>query len=187
VTSDGSESRGPESRSSWPIVRHDAARRRILRRRDTGPRDTRTSSNVEYAIAARPTARSWLVTVVLVMVITGTVGLLLTLWVLAEDRAFQEKYGRGIRLTIPETPWGHPGGLYIMAVAGAVFGAVWLFSWLFGRAVQRETAGGYTTLRSGRRSVPEVDPRSGRVVRAAGEPAIPAEERSARLRIIRRR
>lgn len=148
---------------------------------------TFTARDVEYAIAVRPTARSWLVTTIVVMTVIGTTAISLTLWVVAEDRAFQEKYGRGIHLTIPDTPWGHPGGLYIMAVAGAAYGAIWLLLWVFGRAVRRETARGYTTLRSGRRSVPEVDPRSGRAVRAAGEPAISATERSARLRIIRNR
>jgi hypothetical protein len=114
---------------------------------------TFAANDVEYAIAARPTARSWLVTLILVMTIIGTSGISLTLWTLAEDRAFQEKYGRGIHSTIPDTPWGHPAGLYIMAMAGAVYGAIWLLVWVFGRAVRRETASGYTTLRSGRRSV----------------------------------
>ena len=50
---------------------------------------TFTSNDVEYAIAARPTARSWLVTLILVMIITGAIGMSLMLWVLAEDRAFR--------------------------------------------------------------------------------------------------
>lgn len=146
-----------------------------------------TSSDVEFVIAARPSARTWLITLIVAMSITGIVGLSLTLGALLEVRAFQEAYGRGVHMPIPDTPWGHPGGPYFMVVAGAAFGTCWLLTWLCGRAVQRETAAGYTTLRSGRRAVPEVDPGSGKVVRSAGEPAISAAERSARLRSIRGR
>lgn len=51
----------------------------------------------------------------------------------------------------------------------------------------RELAAGYTTLRVGYRDVDQVDPRTGYVLRAAGEDVLSDEELEARLQEIHRR
>ncbi|MFF2271261.1 hypothetical protein ACFVTX_03255 [Agromyces sp. NPDC058136] len=52
------------------------------------------------------------------------------------------------------------------------------------RASIAERANGYTTSRRGFVEVAEVDPRSGRVIRLAGEPLLEDDERARRLAVI---
>lgn len=70
-------------------------------------------------------------------------------------------------------------------LAGGVMLGLWLSGMLFERAVKRETAAGYTTLRLGGRTLDEIDPVSGAVLRRAGEPRISRAVRQRRLEQVR--
>ena len=81
-----------------------------------------------------------------------------------------------------EVPWLWTVPLFV----GGIMLGLWTSGVLFERAVKRETAAGYTTLRMGGRNLDEVDPVTGTVLRRAGEPRIPRAVRKGRLARARR-
>lgn len=113
--------------------------------------------------ASRPTAH---VASVLVLGFLGAAGLVVILALLGL-----------LLLRDQELPWLWVVPLFV----GGIMLGLWVSGILFERAVKRETAAGYTTLRLGGRNLDEVDPVSGAVLRRAGEPRIPRAVRKRRL------